>query len=119
MKTNLTKKQMEIVAKFEPKTAKGTDIGSFFGNKKACAYAFCGGKENYGDGKLYKLGQKAYMEAYDNDETWERLNGVKVAKTSRGSSKKSTSKKAPTNKSLEDRVSSLEEKLDLILAKLG
>lgn len=117
MKTTLTKKQMEIVAKYEPKTAKGTDKGSFYGNKKACAYEFCGGKNKY-DEKLYKLGQKAYMDAYDNDETWERLNGVKVAKTSRGSSgKKSTSKNAP--KSLEDRVSSLEEKLDLILAKLG
>ena len=119
MKTNLTKKQMEIVAKFEPKTAKGTDIGSFFGNKKACAYAFCGGKENYGDGKLYKLGQKAYMEAYDNDETWERLNGAKPKTTARGTSKKTTSKKTSAPKSLEERVDALESKLDLILAKLG
>ena len=115
MKTTLTKKQMEIVAKYEPKTAKGTDIGSFYGNKKACAYEFCGGIKKY-DEKLYKLGQKAYMEAYDNDETWERLNGVKVAKTARGSSKKSTNKKPTT---LEARVDALESKLDLILAKLG
>ena len=117
MKTTLTNKQKAIVAKYEPKTAKGTEIGSFYGNKKACAYEFCGGAKNYGDGKLYKLGQKAFMEAYDNDETWERLNGVKVAKTSRGASgKKSTSKKSV---SIEDRVSALEDKLDLILAKLG
>ena len=114
MKTNLTKKQMEIVAKYEPKFAKGKGDGSFFGNRKACAYAFCGGKANYGDGKLYELGKKAYMDAYDNDETWERLNGVKVTKTSRGASKKSN---AP--KSLEARVDALESKLDLILAKLG
>ena len=115
MKTNLTKKQMEIVAKYEPKTAKGTDIGSFFGNKKACAYEFCGGKNHY-DEKKYKLGQKAFMEAYDNDETWEKINASKPSKTARGSSKKSTNKKSNT---LEDRVSALESKLDLILEKLG
>ena len=119
MKTTLTKKQMEIVAKYEPKTATGKGIGSFYGNKKACAYEFCGGKDKF-DATKYELGKKAFMEAYDNDETWERLNGVKVAKTSRGSSgKKSTNKKSNAPKSLEDRVSSLEEKLDLILAKLG
>jgi hypothetical protein len=113
MKTTLTTKQKAIIAKYEPKTAKGTEIGSFYGNKKACAYEFCGGKSKY-DEKLYKLGQKAFMEAYDNDETWERLNGVKPTKTARGTS---SSKKAP--KSLEARVDALENKLDLILAKLG
>jgi hypothetical protein len=118
MKTNLTKKQMEIVAKYEPKTAKGKGEGSFYGNKKACAYAFCGGVDKY-DETLYNLGKKAFMEAYDNDETWEKISGAKPQKTARGSSKKTTSKKSSNPKTLEDRVSSLEEKLDLILAKLG
>ena len=113
MKTNLTNKQKAIIAKYEPKMAKGTEIGSFYGNKKACAYEFCGGKDKY-DEKLYKLGQKAYMEAYDNDETWEKISATKPVKTARGSSKKSTK-----SNSLEARVDALESKLDLILAKLG
>jgi hypothetical protein len=112
-KTTLTNKQKEIVAKYEPKFAKGKDEGSFYGNAQACAYAFCGGKDKY-DEKLYNLGKKAYMKAYDNDETWERLNGVKPVKTSRGSSKKTN---AP--KSLEARVDNLEAKLDKILEMLS
>ena len=114
MNTNLTKKQMEIVAKYEPKTATGKGIGSFYGNKKAWAYEFCGGKNKY-DATKYELGKKAFMEAYDTDEMWAKLNGVKPSKTARGASKKS-SKKANT---LEARVDALESKLDLILSKLG
>ena len=109
MKTTITKKQMEIVAKYEPKFAKGTEEGSFYGNKKACAYAFCGGKGKY-DEKLYKLGQKAYMEAYDNDETWEKLNGVKPSKTARGASRNTKNTNTPK---------SLEAKLDKILEMLS
>ena len=117
MKTTLNNKQKAIIAKYEPKTAKGTEIGSFYGNKKACAYEFCGGKENYGDGKLYKLGQKAFMEAYDNDETWERLNGVKPTKTARGSSKKAPTTVEARVDNLEKDMAEIKDMLKQLLAK--
>ena len=111
----LTKQQKEIVAKYEPKEIYGKAKGSFYANKKECAYAFCGGKKNY-DEELYALGKQAFMEAYED-----MLKGAKkTTKTSRGNSaKKSTKKVTKTNKTeLEDRVDALEDKLDMILELL-
>jgi hypothetical protein len=117
-KATLTKKQQEIVTKYEPTKANGKDKGSFFGNRKACAYAFCGGKNHY-DETLYNLGKQAFMDAYDTDEMWAKLKGEKPTKTSRGSSNKSSNKSNNKATTLEARVDSLEEKLDKILEMLS
>ena len=111
MSIKLTKKQSEIVAKYEPTEIYGKAKGSFYANKKACAYEFCGGKNKY-DETLYNLGKEAFMEAYEH-----MLKGAKKSpkKTSRGSSNKPT-KKAD---SLEKRVDALEDKLDKILDLLS
>ena len=116
----LTKKQEEIVKKYAPKHIYGTSKDSFHSRVRECAYAFCGGKENY-DAEKYTLGKKAWFKAYNTEEyrktcadyvAEKEVNTEKPAKTSRGSSKKNA-------KTLEDRVDALEAKLDKILAKLG
>lgn len=110
MSIKLTKKQEQIVAKYEPTEIYGKAKGSFYANKKACAYEFCGGQSKY-DEKLYNLGKEAFMEAYEH-----MLKGAKKPpkNTTRGSSKKNTKKT-----DLESRMDDLESKMDKILDLLS
>ena len=96
---------------------------------RAMVYEAMKSKKGYNpkkfDRKLYEetateLGVFAFgkvVGTYEETDETPKTQAKKPTKTSRGSSKKTT--KTTNNKSLEDRVSSLEEKLDLILAKLG
>lgn len=132
-KITLTEKQKEaIVKKFAPKTIHGNGKDSFNACIRGCAYAFCGGKENY-DAKLYQEGKMAWFKAYntveyrstcsdyDAETDTVTVKANKPPKTSRGSSRKQNG-----NSDLEARVASLEkgqeEQKDIllkILAKLG
>lgn len=126
-KITLTEEKMEaIVKKYAPKKIYGNSKDSFHNCVRDCAYAFCGGKENY-DKELYLEGKKRWFKAYNTEEYRktcsdyvEEVKTDKPPKTSRGSSNKKT------DNSLEARVTSLEkgqeeqkEILLKILAKLN
>lgn len=115
----LTKKQEEIVKKYAPKHIYGNSEDSFNKCIRACAYAFCGGRDKY-DAEKYTLGKMAWFKAYNTEEYRKTCldykaeqEATKPAKTSRGSSKKNNAK------SLEARVDAMEDMLKQILAKLG
>lgn len=89
----LTKAQWEALEKSKPTHKRGNEEGSFNYCKKACGYAFCGGKENY-DKATYEKGQFLYMEKYgsllkDKDFPLEAPKADKPTSTSRGKGKKS------------------------------
>lgn len=118
----LTTVQSKIVKKYAPKKIYGNSEDSFHNCVRACAYAFCGGKDKY-DAELYTLGKKAWFKAYNTEEYRktcedyvEEPKAEKPTKTARGSS---NSKKSTSNASLEARVDNLEAKLDKILEMLS
>jgi hypothetical protein len=93
MEVVLTKAQWEALEKSKPTHKRGNDEGSFNACKKACGYAFCGGKENY-DKTTYEKGQFLFMEKYgsllrDASFPSEAPKADEKPTASRGKSKKS------------------------------